>query len=249
MGSRRYPCSARSRVCPLGHPAPSRTLSPLCALRLTRAPVPRRPSSSRSRIALLRARACGLSRGSIRSRTTRLFASTTRLGASGLGPRALDRARPRLDVIRWRGRGKLDHLASQRPGRAARAALVLGRRSPWERRTLVIPVVIDRCQQPTILFSRPAPFVPAHSTRCSHTSRWLALHGATASLGVRGCITRAFSSLAASPRVPSMLRHPRDPRRNATRRVHRRRPRPSHTEVCSSSGQPPDGLDLRHRVA
>ena len=210
--------------------------------------MPRRPSSFRSRIcALASSSGSPLSRLTC-SRTTRCFTSSTCLGASG-SDSSSSTMLALVEVISAEGHGKLDHVASRRPGRSARAVVVSGIRPPWERRTVVIPVVIDRYQQPTILFSRPASFVPAHSTRCSHTSRWLTLHGVRASLGVHGCITKVLSSLAALPRVPSMLRHPRDPRRNATCRVHRRRPRPSHAGACSSTGQPPDGLDLRHRVA
>jgi len=80
-------------------------------------------------------------------------------GASGSGLRPSTML-ALVEVNSGEGHGKLDHIVSRRPGRAARAALVSGIRSPWERRTVVIPVVIDRCQQPTILFSRPATLRP-----------------------------------------------------------------------------------------
>lgn len=87
-------CSARSRACPLEHSAPSRTPSFSFARKLTRAPVPRRPSSSRSRIALLRARAVGPLRGS--STLVRPGVSLPRRAlARRVRALALDRARPR----------------------------------------------------------------------------------------------------------------------------------------------------------
>jgi hypothetical protein len=170
-------------------------------------------------------------------------------GASGSGLRPSTML-ALVEVNSAEGHGKLDHIASRRPGRTARAALVSGIRSPWERRTVVIPVVIDRCQQPTILFSRPATLRPGtlHSV-FPHLAVARASRRPSQPRRSRLQVTGALSSPAAFPRVPRMLRHPRDPRQNATCRVHQRRPRPSRAKARSSSGQPPDGLDLRHRVA
>jgi hypothetical protein len=143
--------------------------------------------------------------------------------------------------------GQVTH-TSRWSGRAARAALVDGLSSSIGiRRTAVTPVVIDQCQQPTILLSRRAPIVPAHSASCSLTSRWLALHGASASLGGRDRDTREHCPL------PQRLRAYRGcfVTRGFPGRTRLARPPapPRPRTKCGDTGQPPDGRGLRPRVA
>lgn len=132
-----------------------------------------------------------------RSRTTRWLTSLTAAHAAhrvrALRPRPCS---PSLDVSSSQGHGRLDHLTSRWLGRAARAArgseLSSGH---WDRRTVVTPVVIDQCQQPTISFSRRAPVRPGTLRsvfpHLAVASRFTAL---SASLGVRGRVTRDCSS-------------------------------------------------------
>ena len=122
---------------------------------------------------------------------------------------------PSFDVTSLEGFGSLGLCASRRPGRPARTVTLsdihpLGSgmvSDPGHHRPM--SAIHD------LLFSRWAPFVRYTSLRVSHTSRWLAVHAATASLGV----IRPHHVEIVPPRsdtfVPSMLRHPRIPRRNA----------------------------------
>jgi hypothetical protein len=208
---------------------------------------PRRPSSCRSRVALL---------ASSSGTPLEMFSALARPGFR-LRQRsrarfelfALGLARPPSTLLEAGARqARSPHLTVARTRRSHGYVSQLSS-AHWDRRTAVTPVVIDQCQLPTILFSRRAPCVPAHSASCSRTSRWLTLHGVRASLGVRGCmfhgcmfLTRSVSARTENASSPAGSPAERDSR------VHRRRPRPSHTR-CGSSGLPPDGLDLRPRAA
>jgi len=211
-------------------------------------PVPRRPSSfSISHCALASSSRSPLSRRLLSYDPVVRFRGA--FGASGSGLPALDHARPH--------RGQLGGGARQ--ARSHRLATSRTRRSRGSR--LGHPFAMGTADG-----SDPGRHRPMSATHDSvfktgnpssrHTplgvptprggSRFTASEPASA---FAAAVTGALSSPAAFPRVPRMLRHPRDPRQNATCRVHQRRPRPSRAKARSSSGQPPDGLDLRHRVA
>jgi hypothetical protein len=91
------------------------------------------------------------------SRSTRLFA----FELSPVEPHS-----PSFDATSFEGSGKLDHITSRWSGRTARAALVSNIPPRREASWAVTPVFVDQCQQSTILFSRWAPFVPAHFATC-----------------------------------------------------------------------------------
>lgn len=212
-----------------------------------RAPVPRRPSSSRSRIAL-----CVLERlasfEARRSRTTRCFASSMRLGASGsgLGPR------PRSPSHRCHSmerRGKLDPLrltaarTRRSRGSRTRASFAMGTANvgdPGRHRPMSAThdsVIKTGTHRPGTLHSVFPHLAVARASRRYRQPRRSRLHHegvfVPRSVSAR---TEHASSPAGSPAERDSSRPPASPAAL---------PR----KACSSTGQPPDGLDLRHRIA
>ena len=96
----------------------------------------------------------------------RFTVALVRLGCSLFELSPVEPHSPSFDVTSLEGSGKLDHITSRWSGRTARAALVSNIPPRREASWAVTPVFVDQCQQSTILFSRWAPFVPAHFATC-----------------------------------------------------------------------------------
>jgi len=104
------------------------------------------------------------------------------------------------------------------------ARLTFRTSTPQGRGVVVTPVVIDQCQQPTILFSKTGTHVSVHfASRIPTRRNGSRFTPYRASLGDHACLSRVLSSRAASTCVPSMLRRPTGPRQN----THFGRPKPS----------------------